>query len=112
MLIKIPDGSLKFKHVQTVIENIHTDIEFEGNKVALKDISAKLGKGSFKGSGTYALRSNEREAYQLDLVADNAEIASDIFYRTYQWQSDSNAAEVHCEIRSRKRTSSWKRSSL
>lgn len=45
----------------------------------LKDISAKLGKGSFKGSGTYALRSNEREAYQLDLVADNAEIASDIF---------------------------------
>lgn len=77
--VKIPDGSLKFKHVQTVIENIHTDIEFEGNKVALKDISAKLGKGSFKGSGTYALRSNEREAYQLDLVADNAEIASDIF---------------------------------
>ena len=58
--VKIPDGSLKFKHVQTVIENIHTDIEFEGNKVALKDISAKLGKGSFKGSGTYALRSNER----------------------------------------------------
>ena len=29
--VKIPDGSLKFKHVQTVIENIHTDIEFEGN---------------------------------------------------------------------------------
>lgn len=77
--VKIPEGSLKFKHVQTVIENIHTDIEFEGNKVTLKDISAKLGKGSFKGSGTYALRSNERDAYQLDLVADNAEIASDIF---------------------------------
>lgn len=77
--IKIPDGSLKFKHVQTVIENIHTDVEFEGNKVELKDISAKLGKGTFKGSGTYALRSNEREAYKLNLVADNAEIASDIF---------------------------------
>lgn len=77
--IKIPDGSLKFKHVQTVIENIHTDVEFEGNKVELKDISAKLGKGTFKGSGIYALRSNEREAYKLNLVADNAEIASDIF---------------------------------
>lgn len=32
-----------------------------------------------KGAGTYAAALNEREAYQLDLVADNAEIASDIF---------------------------------
>ena len=45
----------------------------------MKAISAKLGKGTFKCSGTYALRSNEREAYKLNLVADNAEIASDIF---------------------------------
>lgn len=77
--IKIPDGSLKFKHARTVIENIHTDVVFEGNKIEFKDISAKLGKGTFKGNGTYALRSSEKEAYQLNLLADNAEIASDIF---------------------------------
>lgn len=77
--IQIPEGSIKIKQVRTVIENIHTDIEFEGNKVTLKDISAKLGKGSFKGSGTYALRSNEKEPYKLELVADNAEVVSDIF---------------------------------
>lgn len=81
------------------------------NKVALKDISAKLGKGSFKGSGTYALRSNEREAYQLDLVADNAEIASDIFTGRINGNL-TVTPRVHCETRSRKRTSSWKRSSL
>ncbi len=77
--VQITDGSLKFKHVQTIIENINTDVEFEGNKVLLSDISAKLGKGEFKGNGTYALRSNAGEAYKLELLADNVEIASDIF---------------------------------
>lgn len=77
--VVIPGGSLKFKHVQTVIENIHTEMEFLGNTVELKDISAQLGKGTFKGSGTYALRSNAKDAYKLSLVADNAELASDIF---------------------------------
>ena len=77
--IEIPEGSVKLADVDTVIDNIHADVEFQGRKVALNDLSAVLGEGKISANGSYALRADVDEPYSLNIVADNAEVASEIF---------------------------------
>lgn len=77
--IKIDDGSVKVKDLNTVIENIQTDIEFKGNEMVLRNLSAKLGKGSIAVNGSYALRASEKDTYKLYIKAEDAELASEIF---------------------------------
>lgn len=77
--IKIDDGSLKIKDLSTVIDKIHTDIEFAGNKILLHDLSAQLGKGTVAIDGSYALRTGEGDTYRLHIAAKDAELASEIF---------------------------------
>lgn len=75
----IEEGSIKLKYVDTVIDKLHLDAEFMGNKVELKDLSAQLGKGKLAMDGSYALRTKADEEYRLHLVADNAQINSEVF---------------------------------
>lgn len=77
--IKIDGGSVKVKDLNTVIENIQTDIEFKGNEMVLHNLSAKLGRGSIAASGSYALRASEKDAYKLYITAEDAELASELF---------------------------------
>lgn len=77
--IKIDGGSVKVKELNTVIDNIKTDIEFKGNEMVLHNLSAKLGKGSITASGSYALRASEKDTYKLYIKAEDAELASEIF---------------------------------
>ena len=77
--IEIEDGSVKVKYLNTVIDKLHTSVEFDGNKILLKDLSAQLGKGKLTIDGSYALRTSEKDTYRLHVVADDAELASTIF---------------------------------
>ncbi len=77
--VKITDGNVKVKYVNTVIENITMDSLFEGEKMRLNDLSAKLGKGTVQIDGSYALRGDENVAYRLHAHAKDAEIASSVF---------------------------------
>ena len=77
--IKIDDGSVKVKYLNTVIDKLHTDVEFAGNKILLHDLSAQLGKGTVAIDGSYALRTSEGETYRLHIAAKDAELASEIF---------------------------------
>lgn len=76
--VKIEDGSVKLKDIDTVLENIHLDIDFNGNQVLMNDVSTKLGKGRLSAMGSYALNTSAADAYSLKINASDAEIASDI----------------------------------
>ncbi len=77
--IVIPEGSVKVRDLDTVIDKIHADVEFQGRKVVLNDLSAVFGKGKLTANGSYALRADADEPYSLNVVADNVELASEIF---------------------------------
>ena len=77
--INIPEGSVKLADFSSVIDKIHADVEFQGRKVVLHDLSAVLGKGRVNANGSYALRADADEPYSLNIIADDAEIASEIF---------------------------------
>lgn len=77
--IEIPEGSVKIEDVTTVIDKLHADVEFQGRKVVLNDLSANLGEGKVFATGSYALRADADEPYSLKVTADNAELASEIF---------------------------------
>lgn len=77
--LKIADGAVKIKSLDSVLENINLDVDFQGNTVLLRNLSTKLGKGSIAADGSYALQTTEDAAYKLHIKADNAEVASQIF---------------------------------
>ncbi len=76
--IQIAGGSVKLKDVSTVIDDINLDVLFNGDIVQLKNLSAKLGKGTVSAEGSYALQTNADTAYSLHLKADKAQIASQL----------------------------------
>ena len=77
--LKVTDGAVKVKDLDTVLESINLDVDFQGNNVLLRDLSTKLGKGKLSAQGSYALHTTEDVAYNLQIKADNAELASQIF---------------------------------
>ena len=86
--IKVVDGNVKIKYIDTVLESINLDVDFAGNKVNLKDLSTKLGKGRLAASGSYALHTGADTAYALNVTADKAQIASKIFTGTLNGEMD------------------------
>lgn len=74
--VKIAEGSVKLKDIDTIMENIHLDVDFAGNKVLLNDVSTKLGKGKLSAMGSYALDTSADEAYSLKINAADAELES------------------------------------
>lgn len=77
--LKIVDGAVKIKDLDTALEAINLDVDFQGNTVLLRNVSTKLGKGTLSAEGSYALQTTEKDAYKLHIKADNAELASQIF---------------------------------
>ena len=77
--LKIVDGAVKIKDLDTALEAINLDVDFQGNTVLLRNVSTKLGKGTLSAEGSYALQTTENDAYKLHIKADNAELASQIF---------------------------------
>lgn len=76
--VKLDTGSIKLKDIDTVMEDIHLDLAFDGTKVLLNDVSAKLGKGKVAAMGSYTIDVNADEAYSLKVTAADAEIESAI----------------------------------
>lgn len=80
--VQIADGSVKVKYLNTVLEAINLDVMFNGNTINLKNLSTKLGKGTLKAEGSYALNTSADTGYSLHIVADKAQVASQIFTGT------------------------------
>lgn len=64
------------------MDDINLDVLFNGNTIQLKNLSTKLGKGTFSAEGSYALQTDMDIAYNLHLKADKAQIASQLFTGT------------------------------
>lgn len=77
--LKITDGAVKVRYLDSVLEQINLDVDFQGNSVLLRNLSTKLGKGLLSAEGSYALQTTEKDAYKLHIKADNVELASQIF---------------------------------
>ena len=77
--LKIEDGAVKIKDLDTALEAINLDVDFQGNTVLLRNLSTKLGKGMLAAEGSYALQTTAKDAYKLHVKADNVELASQIF---------------------------------
>lgn len=80
--VQIADGSVKLKYLDTVLDALNLDMVFNGNIVNLKNLSTKLGKGTLRAEGSYALNTSMDTAYSLHIVADKAQLASQIFTGT------------------------------
>ena len=77
--VKITDGNVKVKYIDTVLENINLDADFQGKTVVLADLSTKLGKGKFSANGSYSPFADAATSYNLNFNADNVEIKSEMF---------------------------------
>lgn len=77
--MKISGGNVKVKEIDTVLEDIELDADFQGKKVELTNLSTKLGKGKFIANGSYSPYADAATSYNMHLVADKAEINSEIF---------------------------------
>ena len=76
----INNGTIKLKQMSTLIENIKMAVKFEGRRIRLEEMSAKIGpNGKLNANGTFALMNGDSTPYQLDVKADNVEIASPLF---------------------------------
>ncbi len=76
--VTIREGCIKIKDADTVVDKINTELVFDGDQVRLDDLSTQLGKGTIAFNGTYGLRSSEDQSYMLHIVANDAELVSDI----------------------------------
>ena len=74
--LSLPDGAVKLKLIQTPMESLHGVLTLQGNEIKLEELSGKMGKGTFTGSGHLALNGLTPETYAADLSADGLEIAS------------------------------------
>ncbi|MGL5206376.1 MAG: translocation/assembly module TamB domain-containing protein [Acidaminococcaceae bacterium] len=76
----ITNGTIKLKQMSTLIENLKMAVKFEGRMLRLQEMSAKIGpRGRLNAEGTFGLPNGESAPYQLNVKADNVEIASNIF---------------------------------
>lgn len=77
--VKVADGSIKVKNLDTVLENINLDVDFQGSKILLRNLSTKLGKGNLIAEGSYVLQTSKDDAYRLNIKAKDVDLASTIF---------------------------------
>ena len=67
---------MKLRLIQTPIESLHGVLTLQGNEIKLEELSGKMGKGTFTGSGHLALSGLTPETYAADLSADGLEVVS------------------------------------
>ena len=100
----INNGMVKLKQMSTVIENLKMAVKFEGRRIRLEEMSAKIGPtGKLNASGTFALLDGDSTPYQLDVKADNVQIVSPLFSGTINGQAvvthERNRPHIASEIR-------------
>ena len=79
----INNGTVKLKQMSTLIENLKLAVKFEGRRLRLEELSAKIGpNGRLASNGTFALIEDTANPYELNVTASNVEVASPLFSGT------------------------------
>lgn len=78
--VGLKKGTIKFKNVASLLENIKMQVEFKGKQVILQELAATVGKkGTLKASGSFALTKADEAPYLLNFAAKDVEIKSSVF---------------------------------
>ncbi len=77
--LSVQGGSVKVRYVDSIIDNIDAEMNFQGDRVAIKNVSATLGRGRLAADGSYALRASAAETYRLHVSAQDAQLVSSVF---------------------------------
>jgi translocation and assembly module TamB len=68
--IAVQDGAIKFASLANPIQKVGVDIQFEGDKINIKNFSGVMGEGSYTLSGTADLEGQSLKNYNLMLALD------------------------------------------
>lgn len=77
--IDVQNGIIKLQKIDTLLEAINADLDFNGNDILLNNFVLNVGEGQITADGTYGLRSSEDKAYALNVKLLNPNVSSDIF---------------------------------
>lgn len=75
----VTDGIVKFKGVNTPIENIDVAMMFKGTRFDIEKFTGNIGEGTINLAGGLDFANLALNDYNFDLTADNLEVKSSIF---------------------------------
>ena len=77
--IALNDGSIKVKHMKSLIEHINISMLFQGESFNIENFSGNIGEGTFALTGGFKFPNLEIKDYNFDFAAVNLDIDSDVY---------------------------------
>ncbi len=77
--IGVNDGTIKFKHVDSMIENINIAMLFKGNRFDIENFVGNVGEGTINLSGGFNYANLNFSNYDFNLTANDLDIKSNVF---------------------------------
>ena len=77
--ISTVDSAIKFKYIDSPLENINVDIDFDQDLMTVKRFTGKMGEGDYNLVGTAHLTSQGITGYSFNLDLNNLDIVSDYY---------------------------------
>ena len=79
-ILRVKDGSVKLKTLRIPVTELNIGLRMEGDSIAVEDhASGRMGKGTFKISGSTRLDGQSLVDYGLNIEADKLEIDAPFF---------------------------------
>ena len=70
----LKNGALKLKALRQPFTDMNADIQFAGDQIQVRDVSGKLGQGTYKLAGATHLQGRSFAGYDFSLQADQLEV--------------------------------------
>lgn len=77
--ISTKDSAIKFKYIDSPIQNMNVDIDFNQDLMTIKEFNGKVGEGNYNLIGTAHLTSSGISGYNFNLDLNNLDIVSDYY---------------------------------
>lgn len=77
--IGVNDGTIKFKHIDSMIENINISMLFKGDRFDIENFVGNVGEGTLNLSGGFNYANLNFSNYNFNLKADALDVKSSIF---------------------------------
>ena len=95
-ILRVKDGSVKLKALRIPVTELNMGLRMEGDTIAVEDnASGRMGKGTFKISGSMRLDGQAPVDYGLNIEANKLEIASPYFTGPLTASVDLREGEIY-----------------
>lgn len=89
------DSAIKFKYIDSPLENINVDIDFDQDLMTIKQFTGKMGEGDYNLIGTAQLTSQGITGYNFNLDLNNLDVISDYYTGHLVGNLQLNEEEFH-----------------